>query len=84
MNTIHIQFIPCSPAPANGYNIQWRVSGTLDAYTDAGNFISSPATFSDNINPDGTQYEGFIRSDCGGIESGGTFGNQIPWITSAP
>jgi hypothetical protein len=83
MNTIHVQFIPCDPAPANGYNIQWRKAGTLDAYTDAGNFFTSPATFTDGSNPDGTQYEGFIRSDCSdsGV-SGGNFGNQIPWITS--
>lgn len=78
MNTVTINFIPCSPAPENGYNLQWRVAGSGDPYTDAGNFTGSPAQFVDELNPEGTCYEGFLQSDCG---SGIGMGNQIPWST---
>lgn len=80
MNQITVNFVPCSPAPANGYNVLWRVFGSSDPYTDAGNFATTPAVFTDDSNPPGTQYEGFIRSDCG--ESGApNYGNPIPWST---
>jgi hypothetical protein len=83
MNQITVNFIECEPAPANGYNILWRVAGSSDAYTDAGNFTSSPAVFTDNLNPEGTDYEGIIRSDCNESgDSGGTnFGNPVAWTT---
>lgn len=84
MNTITVNFIECSPAPANGYNIIWRVKGSSDSYTDAGNFTSSPAVFTDDTNPDGTDYEGFIRSDCSQSgESGSDYGNPVAWETSS-
>lgn len=80
MNIITINFVPCEPVPANGYNVQWRVFGSEDAYTDAGNFTESPAVFADNINPQGTSYEGVIRSDCTESgESGTNYGNDIAW-----
>lgn len=41
----------------------WRVVGSGDPYTDAGNFFTSPAVFTDNTNPAGTQYEGTITSE---------------------
>jgi hypothetical protein len=48
--------------------------------TDAGNFSSSPAVFTDEINPAGTCYEGFIRSDCSGSGSGEEkFGTPVTW-----
>lgn len=82
MNTVTINFVECEPAPALGYNVLWRVAGSNDAYTDAGNYITTPAIFQDNINPDGTDYEGFIRSVCQESgESGVTYGNSIPWTT---
>lgn len=85
MNTITVNFIECEPTPANGYNVQWRVAGSADPYTDAGNFTSNPAVFTDSSNPDGTQYEGFIRADCsesgGSGESGSLFGNNVSWST---
>ena len=77
-NIVNINFIPCDPAPANGYHLTWRVAGSSDPYTDEGFFSSSPAQFTDSLNPDGTCYEGFLESDCG--SPAGT-GNPIPWST---
>lgn len=77
-NTITVDFIPCTPAPANGYNLQWRVLGSGDPYTDEGNFSSSPAIFTDAINPAGTCYEVVMQSDCvESGESGSVLGNQV-------
>jgi hypothetical protein len=76
-NNVSIDFTPCSPTPANGYTVQWRVAGSGGSYTTAGPFTSSPAQFTDGVNPEGTQYEGYIFSDCGG----GVVGNFIPWST---
>lgn len=67
-----INFVPCSPAPANGYNIQYRIAGSGDAYTDAGDFLTTPAEISVSY-PDGTAFEGFIRGDCGD----GLFGPNV-------
>lgn len=79
MNIISVSFVPCEPTPVNGYNIQWRVFGSGDPYTDAGNFTSSPAVFIDEINPQGTSYEGTIRSDCTDSGESGNYGTSIPW-----
>ena len=82
MNTITVNFIECNPIPASGYNLKWRVAGTFDAYTDEGNFSSSPIIFIDNINPDGTCYEGILQSDCSESGASGSFlGNEIPWTS---
>jgi len=82
MNTVTINFIPCTPAPANGYKLTWRVAGSGDPYTDAGFFTESPAMFTDEISPEGTCYEGFLQSDCSESgESGEVVGNSIPWAT---
>lgn len=81
-NTITVNFIECSPTPANGYNLKWRVAGSSDPYTDEGNYISSPAVFVDSLNPAGTCYEGFLQSDCTESGSSGTvLGNAIAWAT---
>lgn len=79
MNKIVVNFTPCAVAPSNGYQVKWREKGTLDSYTDAGNFFVSPAIFYDSTNPAGTLYEGYIRADCGG-----SFGPNIPWETFDP
>ena len=82
-NTITINFIECTPTPVNGYNLKWRVAGSSDPYTDEGMFFSSPAAFIDNINPEGTCYEGTLQSDC--TESGASgslLGELIPWATT--
>jgi hypothetical protein len=82
MNTITINFIPCNPAPAQGYKLTWRVAGSGDPYTDEGFFTESPIVFTDNLNPEGTCYEGFLQSDCSESgESGTVVGAQIPWAT---
>lgn len=80
MNYISIDFVECSPAPVNGWNVQYRIAGSGDPYTDAGNFGGSPAVIAADDAP-GTDYEGIIRSDC--CESGETdcMGNDIPWTT---
>lgn len=79
MNTLTITFSPCSPAPANGYKISYRPTGSAIAYRVApSNFISSPAVIVDANDPDGTQYEGFIETDCGGA----VIGVPVPFTTS--
>ena len=78
-NQITIIFEPCSPAPANGYVVQYRPVGSSDPYTEyPDHFFSSPIVFNDGgAEPDGTEYEGFLFSDCGG----GNFGTPIHWTT---
>jgi len=81
-NTITINFIPCNPTPANGYKLTWRIAGSSDSYTEEPNVTESPAIFTDEINPEGTCYEGFLQSDCSESgESGSVVGNAIPWAT---
>lgn len=70
-----LTFIPCSPAPANGYNVLWRQYGSGDPYTDAGNFTTSPIVITDPDGDPDTEYEGILRSDCGN----GEFGSEIPF-----
>lgn len=74
MNRIEVNFVPCDPAPARGYNIQFRVAGSGAVYRNAGNFFVSPAVFYDTLNPAGTCYEGYIVTDCSGV-----FGNPVTW-----
>ncbi len=80
-NTVTIDFVPCSPAPAGGYVVLYRLAGTTDGYIPAGDaFTSSPAVFGISggvSNNEGDQYEGFIYSDC----NDGVLGNMIPWTT---
>ena len=83
-NTITINFIECTPAPAQGYNLKWRVAGSGDPYTDEGYFSGSPIEFIDNINPEGTCYEGTLQSNCqesGESGESGLLGELIPWST---
>lgn len=79
--TITINFIPCTPAPANGYKLTWRVAGSGDPYTDEGFFTESPIVFSDPGGVEGTCYEGFLQSDCSESGEGEVVGNAIPWST---
>lgn len=65
ITTITIEFIPCDPMPAGGYDILYRVVGSL-TYIDAGFFMSSPAVIRVSY-PLETQFEGVIRSDCGDV-----------------
>lgn len=77
-NTITINFTPCTPTPANGYRVKYRKIGDI-AYIDYPlTFSESPAVFDDEgAEPDGTEYEGLLYSDCGG----GNFGPGVPWST---
>lgn len=76
MNQITITFLQCDPQPSKGYNVKWRVFGSGDPYTDAGNFFTSPAVFTDTINPPGTIYEGIIVAQGHNIEC-----NPVSWNT---
>ncbi len=62
--------------PARGYRLLWRVAGSGGPYTSAGNFFTSPAVFTDAINPPGTEYEGTITSQ---LHS--SFCSPIHWST---
>lgn len=82
MNTITINFIECDAAPTGGYIVKWRVRDSGDPYTEEGPFFSSPAVFTDNVNPPGTCYEGIMQTDCTPSgESGQVLGNEIPWLS---
>ena len=76
-NQITITFTPCTPTPSEGYLIFYRPLGGIGPYRIAGPFTSSPAVFTDENDPDGQQYEGYIIAHCGGAE----FGNDIPFVT---
>ena len=84
MNKITLNFTPCSPAPSRGYNIEYRVAGSIDPMTNAGNFFITPAIFYDAINPEGTLYEGFIQSDCSSIVSTPQYWSMIESGSVAP
>jgi hypothetical protein len=78
-NTVCIDFNPCSPTPANGYVILYRVAGSGGSFSTITGVTSSPFCFGAG-GEDGDQFEGFIYSDCGG----GITGSQIPWSTGTP
>lgn len=77
INTITIEFQPCEPAPVNGYLVFYRPQGSEIDYREAGPFLSSPAQFEDDNDPDNTVYEGYMTGDCGG----GKLGPAIPFVT---
>lgn len=77
MNKVTINFDVCDPAPPGGYNVRWWVAGSGAPPTNAGQFFISPAIFYDTVNPAGTNYEGYIKSNC----SGGVEGAFIGWDT---
>lgn len=76
--SLAVDFVPCSPEPVNGYNVQYRVAGSGSPFIDAGNFSSSPAVIEVNY-PDGTDIEGFIRGDCGD----GNFGPNVDFVATS-
>lgn len=75
LNTITIEFTPCEPTPANGYRIYYRPVGGGAYRFHPDRFYVSPAVFTDEEDPIGTSYEGFIQGDCGGEK----YGLPIPW-----
>lgn len=69
MANLTISFTPASPAPANGYLVQYRIAGTFGAYTVVSpNPTNSPVIIA-GLSP-GTEYEGIIQADCGGSNLG--------------
>lgn len=76
MNIITINFVQCDPMPAKGYHLFWRAVGSGDPYTDGGNFFTTPIVFSDDTNPDGTEYEGILVSEYSHKSC-----NEMPWST---
>lgn len=78
VNLVTINFTPCTPAPANGYVVLYRKTGSGGSYTNAGTFPGSPITFTAFGN-EGDMFEGYIYSDCGG----GLVGDFQPWDTGS-
>lgn len=62
--------------PPRGYKLFWRVAGSSDPYTSAGNFFTSPAVFTDPINLPGTEYEGTLTAQLRG-----SLCNPVDWST---
>lgn len=85
-NYITICYKPCEPAPANGYIVQYRPSGSDEAYrTWPSNFIPTSQELLQGLaraallvtaDADGIQYEGLVSGDC----PDGT-GVGVPWTT---
>src|SRR6186997_1839388 len=78
-NQITITFTPCTPTPSEGYLIFYRPLGGIGPYRIAGPFTSSPAVFTDDNDPDGQEYEGYIIAHCGGA----VLGNDITFETGS-
>ena len=76
-NRITVTFNGCTPAPENGYSVMYRPIGSSDPYRDGGNFTTSPALIDDINDAANTQYEGYVRGDCGG----GSFGPDVIFST---
>lgn len=75
-NIITIEFVPCEPAPVNGYLVKYRPFGSLEDYRVlTPNQTESPIVIVDNNDPAGESYEGTIQGDCGG----GVFGVASSW-----
>lgn len=78
-NFIEIEFELCEPTPVNGYRFLYRPLGSEIAYRGGeARFFSSPAQITDELDPEGTEYEGILQADCGN----GVFSNGINWQTA--
>lgn len=85
-NFVTLCFKPCEPAPANGYRVDYRPSGSAEPLRTwpANFFPSAPelvagiarATLLEDADPDGTQYEGYVYGDCAA-----GLGVGVPWTT---
>lgn len=67
---VTINGITPSSVPTNGWYVEYRIKGSVGAYTQApGNpYMSEPIIFTTS-DPDGTLYEGHIWRDCGALDS---------------
>lgn len=73
MAQVQVQFTPPTPAPANGYKVKYRISGSGAAYSEVSG-SSSPITIPGvDVTKD---YEGTVRSICNleGYES-----SEVAW-----
>lgn len=78
-NTIIIEFEPCEPPPDLGYEVIYRPQGDAGPYrTWPFLFVESPAIFTDENDPEGTEFEGFIRGVC--LSGKGV---DVPWDTGS-
>lgn len=77
-NTITVTFDPCEPAPPLGYRLLYRPLGSVAGYRITAAFAGSPIVVVDTLDPEGTEYEGFIQGVCGP----GKYGVLVPWQTS--
>jgi hypothetical protein len=79
MATLSISFTEPTPAPANGYEVLYRVAGSGSAYT-------SQLGASSPINITGvsltSDYEGTIKAICDGEL--GVYSAEVPWTTVPP
>lgn len=86
-NFLTICFKPCEPTPVNGYQVHYRRAGSGDELRVwPANFFptimelqagKARAALLISVDPDGTQYEGYIFGDCGN----GQLGVGDPWLT---
>jgi len=76
---VRITFSSILPAtiPADGWKVGYRIKGSVGAYTTpvGSPFMAQPIIF-DTPDAPGTLYEGFIKADCGAIES-----TNFNWVT---
>lgn len=84
-NYIRIEIDPCQPDPVNGYRVIYRPLGSNGAYRESDDrFFPVPMQDTltidivDELDPAGTEYEGFVQSDCGN----GVYSNAGGWQTA--
>lgn len=65
MNRITVNFQPCTPAPAKGYKIYYRLVGAGGPLNYLGNYYSSPVVFRDDSGYP-SDYEGIIVAELNG------------------
>jgi len=68
MVQVTLENITPSTVPTDGWIVRYRIKGSVGAYTTIGPFNSQPIQFT-TTDPAGTLYEGFIKRDCGDLES---------------
>lgn len=75
-NVLTVNFTACEPA--TDFRIFYRPQGSIIAYRDGGTVTTSPFVVTDSLDTAGTQYEGYIQSECGG----GLLGDPVAFVTS--
>lgn len=72
--TLTISFLECD---APEYFLFYRIAGSADPYTPGANPYTASPIVVGTADIDGTEYEGYIYSNCDGI-----LGDQVPFETS--